>query len=215
MTNDLEILIGEASPRVTRRPEAFLAALDVSDEAAAITRTTKKHRRSATVIGATAVLVLAGTTAAAAAAQTLWWTAPHEVVVEAVPITADVSPVTRVGFILSADYAPGVDGSSISAQSAFQLAQRWLAEHPVVVPVPAEAQSLTETERHQAVSAGVPPQSALERKASNATNDARVAAIAAGLDGLVADLTAYLEDNGADPALVIVDAENGVFQVGP
>lgn len=214
MTNDIETLIRETAPRVTRQPEAFLAALGVGEEAAATRTTTRKRRRTLAVVGAGAVLALAGTTAAAAATQSLWWTAPHEVVAEAQPLTGEVTPVTQVGFILSADYAAGVDGSSAAAQSAFQLAQQWLAEHPVVVPVPSNAQTLTEAEREQAVARGIPPQVALENEAIAVTRDTLTATIAAARDGLESELAAYLTDNGADPALIVVDGESGVYEVG-
>lgn len=215
MSNNVETLIRDAAPRVTQQPEVFLAALNVSDEAASSLRTTAgKRRRVGWVVGAATVIALAGTTAAAAATQTLWWSAPHEVTAELAPVADVITPVTTVSYILSADFAPEADVDSAEAKAAFQLAQQWLASHPVVTAVPAEARTLTADEARGYVDQGWPAQTALEQKAILATQAARDAAIESGNDTLVSDLRAFLTEQGANPALIVIDARSGVFEVG-
>lgn len=215
MPKNIETLIRDAAPRVTRQPEAFLAALDVGEEAAdSVRAATSKRRRTGWTLGAAAVFALGGTNLAAAATQTLWWSAPHEVTAEATPVTDEITPVTTVSYILSAGLAPGVDGETEQAKAAFQLAQQWLADHPVVTAVPEDAQTLTADEAQEYVDRGWPAQTALEQKAIRATQDARDAAIEAGGDALIAELDAYLTEQGADPELIVIDAQDGVYEVG-
>lgn len=215
MPNNVESLIRDAAPRVTQQPEVFLAALNVSDEAASsLDATAGKRRRVGWVVGTATVIALAGTTAAAAATQTLWWTAPHEVTAELAPVTNEVTPVTTVSYILSADFAPEVDVDGAEAKDAFQLAQQWLAGHPVVTAVPAEAQTLTADEAQGYIDQGWPAHTALEQKAIQATQTARDAAIESGNNALESDLRAYLTEQGVAPALIVIDAHNGVFEVG-
>jgi hypothetical protein len=214
MSNDVETLIRSAAPHVTRQPDAFLAALSVSDEAAMTTHSAARKRRHVmTTVGVATVIAFAGTNVAAAATQSLWWSAPNEVVAEATPLGVDVAPVTRVSMILSADYAAGVDGTSPDAQAAFRLAQSWLAERPIVVNVPTEARTLSGGEEESAVEQGIPPQIALEHKAIAATESAVDAAIAETYDELITGLESHLADHGVVPSLVVVDRENGVVEV--
>lgn len=215
MLNNVESLIRDAAPRVTYQPEVFLAALNVSDEAAGSLRTTAgKRRRMGWAVGAATVIALAGTTTAAAATQTLWWSAPHEVTAELAPLEVAVTPVTTVSYILSADFAPEADVDSAEAKAAFQVAQQWLAGHPVVTAVPAEARTLTADEAQGSVNQGWPTQIALEKKAIQATQAARNAAIESGNDTLVSDLRAFLTEQGTNPDLIVIDAQSGVFEVG-
>jgi hypothetical protein len=213
--NNVESLIRDAAPRVTQQPEVFLAALNVSDEAAGSLGTTAgKRRRVGWTVGAATVIALTGTTAAAAATQTLWWSAPHEVTAVMAPVSDVVTPVMTVSYILSADFAPEADVDSAEAKAAFQLAQQWLAGHPVVTDVPAEARTLTADETQGYVDQGWPAQTALEQKAIQATQAARDATIDSGYDTLVSDLRAFLTEQGANPALIVIDAQTGVFEVG-
>jgi hypothetical protein len=199
---------------VTRHPDAFLAALSVSDEAAAIVGSAAhKRRRAATAIGVAGVVALAGTNAAAAANGTLWWSAPHEIVAEAVPLGDGSAPATSVSVILAADYAGGVDGSSAAARDAFRLAQSWLAEHPIVVEVPSDARTLTEQEEEVADASGIPLQIALEQKAILATEDEVAAAVADAYDDLLAGVGTRLADNGVDASLIVIDPDNGHVEV--
>lgn len=214
MSDRIETLLRESAPRVTREPEVFLAALAVSDEAAATRRVETTRRRRAGIVVATAtVFALAGTTAAAAATQSLWWSAPHQVVAEAIPLPGTLTPVTQVSYILAADVAPGVDGDSEAARAAFQLAQQWLADRPVVVAVPAEAQTLPPADQQDAATQGVPAQVALEQRAIAATQDALAAAVAERLPALTAELGDYLSERGSDPALIVIDVTSGVYGV--
>ena len=225
MTNDLETELRDAAPRVTRHPDAFLASLDVSEDSARSVRTTHARRaRMGWAIGAVTVVALGGATAAAAATHSLWWASPHNVVAEAVPITGTDAPAKTVSCILEADYAAGVDGSASASTSAFQLAQNWLSERPVVVNVPVSARSLTEDERATAgatlaadsseIEASAAAQIALDFKAIDVTRDAVDAAAEANHDTLVTALDAYLVDNGADPSLIVVGETGGFCEVG-
>jgi hypothetical protein len=163
MPNEIETMIRTSAPRVTLDPDAFLAALDVSDEAAATLRTVAKRRRFAWVIGgATVVAIAVGTNAAAAATQTLWWSAPHAVTEQMAPVTNSATPVKSVRYVLSAGFASGVDSGSAKAKVAFQLAQDWLVAHPVVVTVPKAAQTLTAGEKSRSAAQGEPAQLTLE-----------------------------------------------------
>lgn len=215
MLKDVETLIRDAAPRVTRQPEAFLAALNVSEEAAdSLRATTGKRRRVGWTLGAAAVVALGGANVAAAATQTLWWSAPNEVNAEMAPVTDTITPVTTVSYILSAAFAPGVAGDSEEAKAAFQLAQQWLAGRPVVTAVPEGAQTLTADEAQGYIDQGWPAQTALEQKAIQATQDARDGAIKSGNDLLVAELVAYLTEQGVNPALIVIDTQSGVYEVG-
>jgi ABC-type molybdate transport system substrate-binding protein len=215
MSNKVESLIRQAAPRVTQEPELFLAALNVSDEAArSLQAAAGKRRRVRWAVGVAAAVALGGTTAAAAATQTLWWSAPNEVTAELTPATDVVTPVTTVSYILSADFAPDTDPDSTEAKEAFQLAQQWLAGRPVVTVIPADARTLTADEAQGYIDQGWPAQTALEQKAIQATQVARDAAIESGLNALSSDLRAYLTECGVDPALIVIDAQSGVFEVG-
>lgn len=216
MPNEIETLIREAAPRVTRQPEAFLAALSVSDEAAEALRLTagKRRRVGWTVGAAAAVVALGGTGVAVAASQSVWWSAPHQVIAEAVPVSDTVIPAKTASCILEADFALGVDGGSAEANATFQLAQQWLVGHPVVVAVPENAQTLTLDEEQEFVEQGWPAQIALNFKAIRATQGTIDASAAAGHDALVADLSAYLTGQGANPALLIVADHGGYCEVG-
>lgn len=214
MQTDLETRIRDAAPRVTAEPEAYLAALRVSDEAAdSVRAAARARRRAGWSIGAAAVIAIAGTNIAAAATQTLWWSAPGQIVTEATLVPDEAGTVGTVSFVLAADYADGVDGNTADARAAFQLAQAWLVDHPIVVAVPNDASTLSAEDESDAEAAGIPAALALEQKAIQATQAERDAAIAAGHDALMADLAEYLDAQGADPESIIVGSDGGIFQV--
>jgi hypothetical protein len=214
MSNDVEILVRSAAPRVTRQPDAFLAALSVSDEAAGTVESlTRKRRRTATAVGVAAVIALAGTNVAAATTRSLWWSAPHEVVAEAKPLTDDAGTATLVRVILAADYAPGADPGSTAAREAFRLSQSWLAEHPVLVDVPDVARTLTAEEETRAIRRGIPPQVALEHKVIAATERDVNAAVEDAYETLRNGLGAHLADHGIDSSLIVIDRDNGLVEV--
>lgn len=216
MSKDVEAMIREGAPRVTRQPEAFLATLSVSEEAAGSSR--RGPRRPSAVawaIGAASALVaVGGTGAAVAASQGIWWNAPHDVVAVATPVTDEIVPAMTVSCILEADFAPGVDGAREGGQGAFELAQQWLVGHPVVVAVPIEAQTLTGDEESTFVQQGWPAQIALNFKAIRASQDAVDEAAASGHQTLTAELGRYLTAQGADAALLVVADHGGYCEVG-
>ena len=216
MKDDVETLIREGAPRVTTQPEAFLAALNVSNEAAQPIRIIRKRSVPKWAAGgAIAVIALGGATGAAVAAtQGAWWSAPHDVVAEAEPISDVVAPARSVSCILEAEFAEGVDGSSPEAKAAFQLAQQWLVGHPVVAAVPEEARTLTSDEESGFSKQGWPSQIALNFQAIQATQPALDAAAAANHDALVVAISAYLEDQRSDPALITVADRGGYCEVG-
>lgn len=217
MPNDLETLIREAAPRVTRQPEAALAAVAASDEARDGAQSRRHRRRAKWAVGVAALVVaVGGATGAVAANRTIWWDEPHHVASEGHGLYDPDAPARTVSCILSADYADGVDGSSADAKQAFQLGQDWLIDRPMVIEVPLPAQRLTEGEELQALkdfsSDGKDDpwalQTALDFKALLATEDARGVAVTTGHDALVTALGAYLIDQGADPALIVVADPN-------
>jgi hypothetical protein len=214
MTNDIETLIRDAAPRTTSASNTMAAILQVGDEAAAAARSQSRRVRRRWIAGVASIAALAlGTNAAAAATQTLWWSAPNTVVEPTMPVGGHVLPATEVDEVLSATFAKGVDGNAAAAKSAFRLAQSWLVDHPVVVPVPKSAQTLTAAETQTAAKQNVPTKVALDGKAMTATEDALSTAVAAGHDKLVAGLDAYLTQQGANPRLIAVEAKAGLKTV--
>lgn len=216
----LETLIRQAAPPVTRDPNAFLAALDVSSQSAVRSRLARRGRRRQlrwTIAASVGVFALGGTTAAAAVAgtQNMWWSAPHQVVLEATPEPTDAGPIASVSYILAAEFAAGVDGESADAKRAFELAQGWLVGHPIVVDVPADAQNLTDAEQARSGAEGWQPRTSLTVKAIQASRGAIDAAVADRLESLRDELGVYLRDHGVDPSLVIVVSDGGVFEVAP
>ena len=225
MTTDVETTVRDSAPGVTSHPDVFLAALSVSGESASFVRSARARRaRMGWAIGAATVVAVGGASAAAAATHSLWWQSPHNVVAEAVPVAGTDAPAKTVSCILEADFADGVDGSASGSLSTFQLAQNWLAERPIVVDVPASAQSLTDEERTTAAATlaadssdheiAVAEQTALDFAAIDSTREAVTSAAEANHDSLVAELTTYLVDNGAEPALIVVGETGGFCEVG-
>lgn len=213
MSNRTEALIRDAAPQVSRTPDVFLAALNVSDEAAKVARPVRRRKGLAVGAVLTGVLVLSGGAVAVAATQSLWWTAPYEVNSEGNPATDSTEPFSIVRFIPSASYANGVDDDSEEAQRAFRLAQQWLLERPFTAPVPAESQTITEADREQWTAAVMPNSELLRMKATRATSEVIVADVKARGDEVESRLREYLAGQGVDPALIVVDFTAGVFEV--
>lgn len=214
MPNELETMIRSVAPRVTQSPEALFATLQLSDEAAFTAQSRSKRHRVGWVIGVASFAMLAlGTNAAAAATQTLWWSSPHQAVEQMIPVSGDPKPATSVEYVLSATFAAGADDNSATAKSAFQVAQGWLDEHPVIVAVPEAAQTLTAAEASAARTQNIPRTVALDRKAFLATQPTLNAAVAAAKDTLTSELDVYLVKQGVNPASIVVDAKTGITTV--
>ncbi|SMH49023.1 hypothetical protein SAMN06295885_3190 [Rathayibacter oskolensis] len=78
MSKDIQTLISKVAPRITQEPEAFLAALAVSEEASRSGRgRARRLRRLGVTVGAAMLIAAGGTAAAAAVTQSLRWQAPQ------------------------------------------------------------------------------------------------------------------------------------------
>ncbi|SMH49025.1 hypothetical protein SAMN06295885_3191 [Rathayibacter oskolensis] len=142
--------------------------------------------------------------------QSLRWQAPNSVVAEAVDATGAAGRAVSVTFIPSAVYAPGVDAATPGATEAFQIAQQWLTEHAFTLPVPSDAQTLSDDRAVELDEAGSPPRVALEQQAIAATSSGLSSAIGEGLPELEADLAAYLADQEIGPSLIVIEVSSGV-----